>query len=203
MAAKRKNKHTGKSGGTTPTGNALSLSALGKNWQDKSPILKYLLGFVLLLVLFYAVYISPFFETWFLMPVLNLQTAISSFFLNLIGQGTIAEGAMLGGPQASLNVAKGCDGMEAMALYLIGVLLMPFTWRSKGVGLLLGAGVLFVLNLIRIIGLYLAKVYWPSAFDTLHIHGGFALFTVVAILLWFAWAGWAIRKEKPAADVPA
>ena len=196
MAAKRKKKHPGK---VTPVFG----KALGQSWRDKSPVLKYLLGFVLLLVLFYAVYITPFFEEWVLLPVLQVQTEISSFFLNLFGQGTNAQDATLQGKLATLNVAKGCDGMEAMALYLIGVLLMPFSWRSKGVGLLLGAGVLFVLNLVRIIGLYLAKVYWPSAFDTLHIHGGFALFTIVAILLWAAWAGWAMRKEKPTADVPS
>ena len=30
----------------------------------------------------------------------------------------------------SLNVAKGCDGMEPLALFIIGVLLVPFAWRS-------------------------------------------------------------------------
>jgi len=115
--------------------------------------------------------------------------------------GTSGEGTTLAGQETTLNVAKGCDGLEASALYLIAVLLMPFSWRSKALGLLAGAAVLFVLNILRIVGLYLVMIYWPSAFEPLHIHGGFALFTIVAILLWVTWAGWAMRKEKKTTDV--
>ena len=189
MAAKRKSKNAAK--------QSIRGGSFDKSWREKSPILKYLGGFLLLLILFYAVYISSFFETWVLTPFLSLQTKMASLSLNLFGMGTTASGATLVSQATSLNVAKGCDGMEASALYLIGVLLMPFNWRSKAVGFLMGAGVLFMLNLIRIIGLYLVKVYWPSAFEAAHIHGGFALFTIVAILMWAAWAGWAMRKEKP------
>ena len=174
--------------------------ALRQTWRDKAPILKYLAGFVVILSLFYALYVTSFFETNFLSPLVQLQSEISSFILNIFGMGTTSENSLLSGKGAVLNVAKGCDGIEAMVLYLAGVLLMPFAWRSKIVGLLLGAGVLFFLNLLRIIGLYLAKVYWPSAFEILHIHGGFALFTIVAILLWAGWANWAIRKEKSTPD---
>lgn len=191
MAAKRKTKNTAKA---PAGGNAWSAFAGG--WGEKSPVLKYLGGFVLLLALFYALYVSPFFENWFLLPFLHVQTAMASFLLNLFGMGTTADGALLQGASISLNVAKGCDGMEASALFLIGVLLMPFSWRSKGAGLLMGAAVLFLLNLLRIVVLFLSKIYWPSAFEALHIHGGFALFTVVAILMWAGWAGWAIKKEK-------
>ncbi len=187
-----------KSKGNATTAASFSLKDLGKSWQDKSPVLKYLGGFVGLLAIFYAIYSSSFFETWILGPFLNVQTSISSVILNIFGMGTTADGSMLIGRLTSLNVAKGCDGMEASALFLIGVLLMPFTWRNKMAGLAAGVGVLFLLNIVRIIGLYFAKIYWPSAFETLHIHGGFALFTIVAILLWAGWAGWAMKREKPA-----
>ncbi len=193
--AKRKNIPPGKAKAADKGTSTLSLDALGKSWRDKSPILKYLGGFVGLLVIFYAIYTSQFFEEWVLLPLMSLQTAIAGFFLNLFGLGVSSEGAVLQGQAAMLNVAKGCDGMEASALYLIGVLLMPFSWRSKWVGLGLGAGVLFLLNLLRIIVLYLSKVYFPSAFETLHIHGGFALFTIVAILMWAGWANWAMKRE--------
>jgi exosortase/archaeosortase family protein len=161
-----------------------------------SPILRYVGGFVGLLIVFYVVYSSNFFDQYFLQPIVSTQTTISSVVLNLFGQENKADGITLTGSNNSLNVSKGCDGMEVSALYLIGILLMPFTWQSKGVGLFWGFLVLYLLNLLRIIGLFVTQIYMPSAFDFLHLHGGFALFTVVAIFMWMIWANWAIKKEK-------
>jgi exosortase/archaeosortase family protein len=178
-------------------------ASLKAAWKDKIPVWKYLLGFAILLTGFYSIYVSSFFEERFLKPFLRFQTEIASAVLNLFAQATTADSAILQSAEATLNVAKGCDGMEASALFLIGVLLMPFSWRSKMVGILAGAVVLFLLNLLRIIILFLSKKYFPSAFETLHIHGGFALFTIVAILLWATWSSWAIRQEKKNPHVPA
>jgi exosortase/archaeosortase family protein len=162
----------------------------------KSPILRYVGGFIGLLLIFYVVYSSDFFDQYFLQPIVCFQTKISSIVLNMFGQENNADGITITGLHNSLNVSKGCDGMEVSALYLIGVLLMPFTWRSKGVGVFWGFTVLFLLNLVRIIALFVTQIYMPTAFDFLHLHGGFALFTIVAIFMWMIWANWAIQKEK-------
>jgi exosortase/archaeosortase family protein len=167
----------------------------------KSPMLRYVGAFMGLLLIFYVVYSSNFFDQYFLQPIVSFQTKISSILLNLVGQTNTADGITLTGLNRSLNVSKGCDGMEVSALYLIGILLMPFSWRSKGVGLFWGFTVLFLLNILRIMGLFVTKMYMPSAFDFLHLHGGFALFTVVAIFMWMIWANWAIKKEKNSSHV--
>jgi exosortase/archaeosortase family protein len=167
-------------------------------WQEKWPIVRYVLGFMVLLALFYSVYVSSFFNESFLKPYINGQAKAASAVLNLFGYQTGVSGTDLIG-EVTLTVKKGCDGIEVTALYLIGILLTPFSWRSKAMGLVAGLAVLVLLNLLRIIGLYLAQVHWPSSFDFLHLHGGFALFTVTAIFMWMVWANWAIHREKPAA----
>jgi exosortase/archaeosortase family protein len=164
--------------------------------RDKRPLLRYLGGFFLLLLCFYAIYTTPAFEQHLLQPLVNIQSEIASSFLNLFGMETTVEQSLLRGRDAVLNNAKGCDGIEATVLFLIGVLLMPFPWSSKLIGVAGGSLILFLLNIVRIAGLYLSRVYWPEGFDLLHIHGGFALFTIVSILLWAGWAGWALRREK-------
>ncbi len=184
---------------STPPNPKTTGTSTRQSWkttfQDKLPILKYVGGFILLLSIFYSIYVSDIFKIGFLNPFVSFQAKLSSFLLNLMGQNTTTAGTQLIGT-TSLNVTKGCDGMEVTALYLIGVLLMPFAWRSKMWGVLTGLGVLFLLNLGRIVALYLSQIYWPSAFDFLHLHGGFALFTVVAIFMWARWANWAIRQER-------
>jgi exosortase/archaeosortase family protein len=165
-------------------------------WRDRWPVLRYVGGFLLLLGIFYAFYITPFFEQQVLLPMVTFQSQVASILLNLFGLETMVEQSLLTGKHASLNIAKGCDGIEATMLFLIGVLLMPFPWGSKLAGILSGTAVLFSLNILRIAGLYLSMAFWPQGFDLLHIHGGFAMFTMVSILLWAGWAGWALRKEK-------
>jgi exosortase/archaeosortase family protein len=170
---------------------------------SRRPVLQYIGGFLALLVGFYALYTNAFFHENVLQPIVNTQAWLASKFLTLIGYPTGSDGSQISGALTSLNVQKGCDGMEVTALYLIGVLLVPFRWRSKWIGLGYGLAVLFVLNLLRIIILYLAQIHWPSAFEMLHLHGGFALFTVVTIFMWAHWANWAVRQEKTPDHVPA
>jgi exosortase/archaeosortase family protein len=96
----------------------------------------------------------------------------------------------------SVSIAVGCDGLEPLAMFVGGILVFPMAFRLKWPGILAGAVVLFILNLIRIAGLFLAGLYWPGAFDFLHLHGGFILFAAIAILLWMIWANWALQKSK-------
>ncbi len=162
----------------------------------QSSYLRYLGGSAALLAGFYLLYGTGFFESRFLVPFVTLQANAASTLLNLFGAGTEVRDALLVGPVVSLNIAKGCDGLEATVLFLIAVGLMPFSKKSRGVGILAGGLVLLLLNMMRIAGLYLAQAHWPEGFDLLHIHGGFALFTLASILLWAGWAGWAMEREK-------
>jgi exosortase/archaeosortase family protein len=157
---------------------------------------RFVLGFLSLLVLFYVIYTNKFFSDHFLTPYVHFQTWLASVLLTIFGDHAVANGTELSSARTSLNVVKGCDGMEVTALYLIAILMVPFRWSSKWAGIGYGLLVLFMLNLVRILGLYLAQIYWPSGFETLHLHGGFALFTVAAIVMWVWWANWALRREK-------
>jgi exosortase/archaeosortase family protein len=182
-----------------PSGQHLAPTASSPVLSDRRPIWRFIAGFALLLVLFYAVYISSVFNQYFLEPYVGGQTRVAAAFLHLFGADTHASGTDLMGPGVTLTVKKGCDGMEATALYVIGILLMPFSRHSKLVGLAAGLAVLVVLNLLRIVGLYLSQVHWPAAFEWLHLHGGFALFTTVSVFMWMLWANWAMRREpRPA-----
>lgn len=167
-----------------------------RTWKERLPALMYIAGFLFILILFYALYSNQYFADWIVEPYVRAQTWVASKLLNLCGFNTVADGTQLSGALATINVVKGCDGMEVTALYLIGVMMVPFDWKYKWRGIGYGLAVLVLLNLVRIIGLYLSQIYWQKAFEFLHLHGGFALFMVVAIFIWTSWANWALRKEK-------
>ena len=89
--------------------------------------------------------------------------------------------------------------VEATALYICAVLVFPLiTFRKKIPGLLWGVGILFVLNIFRIAGLYLSGRYWPEAFDFLHLHGGVVIFTIISIALWMVWVNRVTQKKEDA-----
>lgn len=171
-------------------------SFLKKYWQEKSAVFKFMAGFAVCIVVFYAMYYSIFFQDYLKDPILQVQTTAGAALLNLFGSSVTAMGDVISGAGTSVKVAGGCDGIEATALLLAAILVFPLPFKYKWPGLLAGAIVLGILNVIRIAGLYLVKVHWPSAFDFMHVQGGLYLFSFVTILLMLIWANWALNGYK-------
>ena len=173
--------------------NSSKLGFLKNFWQEKSPVFKFITAFAACIVLFYILYYSFFFQDYVKPPLLTAQTAIGAVLLNLFGLPVAATGDVLAGAGASVKVAGGCDGLEATALLLAAILVFPIPFKFKWPGLLAGLVVLSILNIIRIAGLYVVKLYWPGAFDFMHVQGGLYLFSFVTILLMLIWANWALK----------
>jgi len=151
-------------------------------------LLKFFGFFALAMAIFYAIYYSSFYADYINGPLLNFQARISNFFLALIGQGTSVDGDVIYSDDFRVSIKGGCDGVEATALYICAVLVFPLISLKKKVpGLLWGVGILFVINIFRIVMLFLSGKYWPEAFDFLHLHGGVVIFTVISIVLWMIW----------------
>jgi exosortase H (IPTLxxWG-CTERM-specific) len=88
--------------------------------------------------------------------------------INLFGAAAVANGALVYSPRYSMDIAMGCDGVEASCLYLAGVAAFPTSWRAKLIGLAFGVPLIQVINLVRLIGLYYVGAYLPSVADQIH-----------------------------------
>ncbi len=173
-----------------------NMAGLVEYWNQKSPVLKFLLGFALSMIVFYLIYLSPFFIEYIGKPILVGQAKISSLLLNLLGQGTTAEGDLISSDSYAISIKNGCDGLETLAIMLSGIIVFPIAFRLKWPGILYGTLALMVLNFIRIVGLFLVgKYYSQEVFDFLHEQGGFVIFTVLGVFLWIIWANWALNKR--------
>src|ERR1044071_2138072 len=58
-----------------------------------------------------------------------------SFTINLFGAASSVDGTQVSSPRFSINIAMGCDGVEASSLFLAGVLAFPTSWRARLIGL--------------------------------------------------------------------
>ena len=168
---------------------------LKTGWAQKRPVLYFVLGFTLLLVVFFVFINSGFFTKDVNPHILSANAWLSSIILNLFGLHTQVSGEMISSPAFSITIARGCDAVEGIALFTAALLTFPAKWRNKLIGLLGGMVFLFLLNLVRIISLYLTGLYFPKAFPIMHedIWQGLFIFCVIGLMIfWIRWAS----KEK-------
>ena len=111
-------------------------SLFSNYWQEKSPVFKFIAGFLACILIFYVFYYSPWFETNFKTPILAAQAVAGGFLLNLFGYSVTVVNDAISGAGASVKIAGGCDGLEATALYLAAILVFPLPFKFKWPGLL-------------------------------------------------------------------
>ncbi len=166
-----------------------------EKWARQQPVLRFLLGFVGCMAVFYLAYFSGFYQRNIEPGLLHAQASVGNALLRLFGHDTQVVGAAIASRDFSVDIRNGCDGLEAMAVLAAGIIIFPASRRQKGVGLLWGLATLATLNVLRIAGLYLAGLYLSStAFELLHVQGGFILFTMVSVVLLLTWMGWVSRQ---------
>jgi exosortase H (IPTLxxWG-CTERM-specific) len=124
---------------------------------------------------------------------------VSGLCLDLLGQHTTLQGTVIRNAHFAVNIRNGCNGVETMLIFLAAVLAFPATWRSRGVGLLLGMAAIQAINLVRVIALFLTGVYLPRLFDTSHTVIWQTLVILCGVLLWVYWANRFAADGEPAA----
>jgi exosortase H (IPTLxxWG-CTERM-specific) len=113
----------------------------------------------------------------------------SGWSLDLLGQGVSQRGTVLRNDRFAVNIKNGCNGVEAMIIFLGAVLAFPAGWKSRLVGLVLGTLVIQVINLIRVVALFFTGAYFPAFFNSSHTVLWQSIVVLAAFLLFIFWAG--------------
>ncbi len=161
-------------------------SSIKNEISQRLPIIKFIGGFIVFTTLLFLVTDAD----WFLNIrsfFIGIYTSISSVILNIFGFGTDANGSILSNTDFSVNVKEGCDALVPMIIFIAATLVFPVSWSHKWKGLLIGIPLLFALNLIRIISLYLIGIYIPSIFDFMHVEFWQVLFILCTVLIFVRW----------------
>jgi exosortase/archaeosortase family protein len=107
--------------------------------------------------------------------------------VNLFGAGASTTGSVVKSERFTMDIAMGCDGVEACCFFLAGVLAFPTLWRAKLTGLALGIPLIQLVNLGRLVGLFYAGVYLPSFEEELHVYVAqtvVILFSTAVLVYW-------------------
>lgn len=181
--------------GAKRSNKAASKSTKGRS-SPQRPVLKFLFIFGILLALFYVfIAFSPFYSKRFVPSHHHWIAKVSSGLLIVLGQDTTVTGASISSPRFSVNIIRGCDAVEPIALYVCAVLAFPLPFLKRLPGIIVGALILLILNFIRIVSLFLIGVYSPRIFSLTHLDVWQALFIFFAVLLWILWLLWATRSQ--------
>ncbi|MGE5236333.1 MAG: exosortase H [Acidobacteriota bacterium] len=107
--------------------------------------------------------------------------------LNLFGESAVVRGTILSSPRFSVAIYNGCNGLEAMLIFVCGVLAFPAPWRAKLIGVAGGFVAIQVINVVRVVSLFYVGVLKPSWFNTTHVFVWQSLIVLFGIVLWLVW----------------
>jgi len=115
--------------------------------------------------------------------------------LDIMGLSCTCQGSVITISGISLDVKFGCNGLEAVMIYTVGIISFPATWKKKFLGIIAGFIVLQTINIIRIVALAYSCIYFKNFFEYIHIYIAEGIMIAVALGIYIYWIGYA--KEGP------
>ena len=156
---------------------------------------RFLIVFSVLVALVYCLLSTRVVGEFLLPRYVDKITPLCAAGLRLLGENVAAETNHLKGDNFSIEVKYGCDGLEAISLFLATVVAFPVPIRRRMTGAIVGSIFLFVLNLVRIVTLYLAGRHAPGVFNVLHVDVWPVLYIMCSVAAWVLWANHATRRD--------
>jgi exosortase H (IPTLxxWG-CTERM-specific) len=111
----------------------------------------------------------------------------SAAVLHLMRASAVASGAVVSVSGFAVEIKNNCNAIYEFGLFTAAAGAYPTTLGAKAVGILLGATVLYVVNLVRVVSLLLLGMYAPSWFEVSHLYVWQALFFATVVACWFGW----------------
>lgn len=156
----------------------------------KSDVAKFLFKVVGIYLLWYVIY-----ELW-LLPDGRLDqwlttniVAVSAGVLDSLGYDFYATGRWIGIEEsAGVYLVDGCSGISAIGLFVGFVMAYPGAWVPRIAFVFIGIGIIYLVNILRIVVLTITQVKAPELFTVTHDYSTTAIFYLVIFLLWVIWA---------------
>jgi len=160
-----------------------------------NPLNKLVFKFSGLIFIFYALWISSFFQEHIVGNTAIFYAKISGFILKLFNYPVLVSGDSLGANSFSISIKNGCDAIEAIAILFCGILVYPSTKMSKLKGIFYGLIILALLNIIRILSLFFIGIYIQPMFEIMHTGVWQVLFIIFPIIIIFVWVNRNTSKQ--------
>lgn len=158
-----------------------------RRFDLRKPIVRAYIIFAICVISFYTVLRMSIMREIVGQPLAMAFTVVGGLVLNLLSLKATASGTLLQVEGFTARIDDVCTGIFVVAIFFSAVLAYPSRMKEKLKGFLLGAFVIFFLNLIRVVSLMYIGRYFPSFFETAHLLIWQSLVIFAALLAWIYW----------------
>ncbi len=152
-------------------------------------IAKFIVKALVIFIVWYVVY-----ELW-LLPDGRLDNwislnivEVSRGIVELFGYEAWSVNRIIGiNENGGIELVDGCTGISAIGLFLGFIFAYPGDWKNRISFSLLGIGVIYIVNILRIVVLVITQEEWIEFFDITHDYSTTTIFYIVIFLLWMTW----------------
>ncbi len=152
-----------------------------------SPAGRFVLRYVVLLVVLFALVAWQPVDDRVVGPYTTFVARESAVVLRALGEDVRVDGQVLSSPRFAVTIYNGCNGLEAILVFVAGVLAFSAGWRARLLGIALGVVAVQVLNIVRVVSLYYVGVWRPEWFSAAHVLVWQTVVILFAVVLWLFW----------------
>jgi exosortase H (IPTLxxWG-CTERM-specific) len=162
----------------------------------REPWLRFALTFGALSIASEALYYAVALDSQSFKVYLEFLARISGAVLAFFGSDAVVTGTRISSNLFAVEVSQGCDAIQVCSLLAAAVIAFPVEFKRRLRGLVLGVLLLQILNLLRIISLYLIGAYYTDVFRQAHEVAWPGVLIVVTIATWILWVRWETQPAQ-------
>jgi len=165
--------------------------------KKTNPVMvRFLAGLVLIALFLSALLQLSWTRNHIQLPYTRFLAALNGQILNSIGVPVSVQDTVVRQADYAVEIKQGCDGLDVVILFLSAVIAYPFSWKSRLTAILYGSLLIFILNLLRTVALFLiGRGSDRTTFEFFHVY----IWQFVVIFLVLVFWIYRIGREKPIA----
>lgn len=163
---------------------------------------RFLVVFVILLALAFAVELTPWAQAWLVTPWTDAVARVSGSLMRTFDATVTTTGNVIGSTASTfaVSIEAGCNGVEATLVLVAAMLAFPAPWAHRLRGIAIGILAVQALNILRVVSLFYLGEWNGAAFEWAHLYVWQALIMLDVLIVWVIWVRLAPTARGP--DAP-
>ncbi|MEP7182848.1 MAG: exosortase H [Betaproteobacteria bacterium] len=152
-------------------------------------MIRFFLLFVAIQALLFGGELTPWAQTFFVLPWTTALARISTWLVALVDPNVVTAGKVIRSTTNgfAVSIEAGCNGVEATIVLLAAMLAFPASWQRRLAGLAAGIVAVQGLNIVRVISLFYIGQWNAQVFEWAHLYVWQALIMLDVLIVWLIW----------------